>query len=59
MYLFSSSFLLLPEEIDSAYDVLKEVLKPIVDGEKELPWPPRDPEAFILTKKVCFCFLLG
>ncbi|CAK9142180.1 unnamed protein product, partial [Ilex paraguariensis] len=45
------SFLLLPKEIDSAFDVLKEILKPVVDGEKEIPWPPRDPEAVILTKK--------
>ncbi|CAK9137026.1 unnamed protein product, partial [Ilex paraguariensis] len=51
MYPFCSSFLLLPKEIDSAFVVLKEVLKPVVDREKEIPWPPIDPEAVILTKK--------
>ncbi|PON80781.1 hypothetical protein PanWU01x14_003370 [Parasponia andersonii] len=35
------------EKIESSTDVLKEILKPVVDKVKgeEIPWPPRDPEA--------------
>ncbi|KAK8504257.1 hypothetical protein V6N13_062608 [Hibiscus sabdariffa] len=33
------------EKIDSATDVLKEILEPVVDEEEETPWPPKDPEA--------------
>ncbi|KAE8708476.1 coatomer subunit alpha-2-like isoform X1 [Hibiscus syriacus] len=29
------------EKIDSATDVLKEILKPVVDEEEETPWPPK------------------
>lgn len=32
-------------KIESATDVLKSILKPVVDEEEEIPWPPRDPEA--------------
>ncbi|KAA8546022.1 hypothetical protein F0562_020527 [Nyssa sinensis] len=39
------------EKIESATDVLKEVLKPVVDEVEEIPWPPRDPEAVNLMEK--------
>lgn len=32
------------EKIESSTDVLKELLKPVVE-EEEIAWPPRDPEA--------------
>lgn len=52
LYLLST----LQEKIESATDILKEILKPIVDGEEEINWPPRDPEALKLMEKVSFCF---
>ncbi|GFY94973.1 hypothetical protein Acr_10g0003580 [Actinidia rufa] len=39
------------EKIDSSTDVLKEILKPVVDEVEETPWPPRDPEALKLMQK--------
>ncbi|XP_061977295.1 uncharacterized protein LOC133698405 isoform X3 [Populus nigra] len=39
------------EKIESATDILKEILKPIVDGEEEIHWPPTDPEALKLMEK--------
>ncbi|GMP48135.1 hypothetical protein CsSME_00015597 [Camellia sinensis var. sinensis] len=39
------------EKIESATDVLKEILKPVVDEVEEIPWPPRDPEALKLMEK--------
>ncbi|KAL3515121.1 hypothetical protein ACH5RR_022023 [Cinchona calisaya] len=39
------------EKIESATDVLKAILKPVVDEVEEIPWPPRDPEAFKLMEK--------
>ncbi|KAK7312309.1 hypothetical protein VNO77_36078 [Canavalia gladiata] len=39
------------EKIESATDVLKGVLKPVVDDEGEIPWPPRDPQALKLMEK--------
>ncbi|XVF01034.1 hypothetical protein REPUB_Repub04eG0052900 [Reevesia pubescens] len=42
------------EKIDSATDVLKEILKPVVDEEKEIPWPPKDPEALKQMEKQIF-----
>ena len=45
----------LQEKIDSSTNVLKEILKPVVDEVEETPWPPRDPEALKLMQKVC-CF---
>lgn len=39
------------EKIDSATDVLKEILKPVVDDVEEISWPPRDPEALQLMEK--------
>ncbi|CAN6687388.1 unnamed protein product [Malus baccata var. baccata] len=42
------------EKIDSATDVLKGVLKPVVDDVEEIRWPPRDPEALELMEKEIF-----
>ncbi|KAJ1440960.1 hypothetical protein SESBI_01637 [Sesbania bispinosa] len=39
------------EKIESATDVLKGVLKPVVDDVGEIPWPPRDPQALTLMEK--------
>ncbi|KAI9123686.1 hypothetical protein K1719_004986 [Acacia pycnantha] len=40
------------EKIESATDVLKGVLKPVVDDVvEEIPWPPRDPQALTLMEK--------
>ncbi|KAI6703350.1 hypothetical protein NL676_012486 [Syzygium grande] len=33
------------EKIESSTDVLKAILKPVVDEREEIRWPPRDPEA--------------
>ncbi|CAJ1933600.1 unnamed protein product [Sphenostylis stenocarpa] len=41
------------EKIESSTDVLKGVLKPVIDEEGEIPWPPRDPQAVTLMEKVC------
>jgi len=43
----------LQEKIESSTDVLKGVLKPVIDEEGEIPWPPRDPQAVTLMEKVC------
>ena len=48
------SFSSLQEKIESATDVLKAILKPVVDEVEEIPWPPRDPETLKLMEKVCF-----
>ncbi|XP_015570700.1 uncharacterized protein LOC8284347 isoform X2 [Ricinus communis] len=39
------------EKIESATDVLKSILKPVVDEEEEIPWPPRDPDTLKLMEK--------
>ncbi|XP_059647626.1 uncharacterized protein LOC132293953 [Cornus florida] len=39
------------EKINSATDILKEILKPVVDEVEEIPWPPRDPESLNLMEK--------
>ncbi|KAH9696432.1 hypothetical protein KPL71_023160 [Citrus sinensis] len=39
------------EKIESATDVLKAILKPVVHEEEEISWPPRDPEALKLMEK--------
>ncbi|KAH6780092.1 hypothetical protein C2S52_011329 [Perilla frutescens var. hirtella] len=40
------------EKIESATDVLKAILKPVIDEEEEeIAWPPRDPGALILMQK--------
>ncbi|KAK3432650.1 hypothetical protein EUGRSUZ_D00178 [Eucalyptus grandis] len=33
------------EKIESSTDVLKGILKPVVDEKEEISWPPRDPKA--------------
>ncbi|VVB08510.1 unnamed protein product [Arabis nemorensis] len=33
------------EKIESSTDVLKGILRPVVEGVEEISWPPRDPEA--------------
>ncbi|CAN0910501.1 hypothetical protein LINGRAHAP2_LOCUS26323 [Linum grandiflorum] len=40
------------ETIDSSTDVLKDILKPVVDPEEEVTWPPKDPQALEIMKKV-------
>ncbi|KAA3462876.1 Laminin subunit alpha-1 [Gossypium australe] len=42
------------EKIDSATDVLKEILEPVVNEEEETPWPPKDPEALKTMEKKIF-----
>lgn len=39
------------EKIESSTDVLKEILKPLVDEVEEIAWPPRDPKALTLMEK--------
>ncbi|KAM7479346.1 hypothetical protein LguiA_027559 [Lonicera macranthoides] len=40
------------EKIDLSTDVLKEILKPVVDdGAEEIHWPPQNPEALNLMQK--------
>ncbi|XP_023745209.1 uncharacterized protein LOC111893377 [Lactuca sativa] len=39
------------EKIESATDVLKDILKPVVDTVEEICWPPRDPNALNLMEK--------
>lgn len=47
------------EKIESATDVLKGILKPVVDDVEEIHWPPRDPQAIASMEKVTFHFLTG
>jgi hypothetical protein len=42
----------LQEKINSSTDVLKEILKNVVDEVEEVIWPPRDPEVLKLMEKV-------
>lgn len=44
------------EKIESATDILKEILKPVVHEAEEVSWPPRDPEALISMEKVSYHF---
>ncbi|XP_011658555.1 uncharacterized protein LOC101218799 isoform X2 [Cucumis sativus] len=39
------------EKIESSTDILKEILKPVVDNVEEIAWPPRDPGALKLMEK--------
>ncbi|KAI3525265.1 hypothetical protein L1887_03940 [Cichorium endivia] len=39
------------EKIETATDVLKEILRPVVDEVEEICWPPRDPNALNLMEK--------
>ncbi|XP_039689619.1 uncharacterized protein [Medicago truncatula] len=38
------------EKIESATDVLKGVLKPVINDEGEISWPPKDPQALKLME---------
>ncbi|GJZ53481.1 hypothetical protein Tco_0608366 [Tanacetum coccineum] len=42
------------EKIESATDVLKGILRPVVSEVEEICWPPRDPNAINLMEKVWF-----
>ncbi|CAH2061616.1 unnamed protein product [Thlaspi arvense] len=39
------------EKIESSTDVLKGILRPVVEGVEEISWPPRDPEAINQMEK--------
>ncbi|XP_020588458.1 uncharacterized protein LOC110030198 isoform X1 [Phalaenopsis equestris] len=39
------------EKIESATDILKAILKPVVDEVQEVSWPPRDPEVLKLMEE--------
>ncbi|XP_058110263.1 uncharacterized protein LOC131253310 isoform X2 [Magnolia sinica] len=39
------------EKIESSTDVLKEILRPLMDEVEEITWPPRDPKSLILMEK--------
>ncbi|KAL0667406.1 hypothetical protein Bca4012_030110 [Brassica carinata] len=41
-----------PEKIESSTDVLKGILRPVVEGVEEISWPPRDPEAINQMEKL-------
>lgn len=50
--LFNCSSFPFQEKIESATDVLKAILHPVMDEHEEISWPPRDPEALKLMEKV-------
>ncbi|CAA7028294.1 unnamed protein product [Microthlaspi erraticum] len=39
------------EKIESSTDVLKGILRPVVEGVEEISWPPRDPQAIHQMEK--------
>ncbi|CAA7391965.1 unnamed protein product [Spirodela intermedia] len=39
------------EKIESSTDVLESILKPVVHGDEEISWPPRDPQAIVLMER--------
>ncbi|XP_073105868.1 uncharacterized protein [Elaeis guineensis] len=39
------------EKIESATDVLKTILNPVMDEVEEISWPPKDPKSLILMEK--------
>ncbi|KAL0920798.1 hypothetical protein M5K25_009967 [Dendrobium thyrsiflorum] len=39
------------EKIESATDILKAILRPVVDGVREVSWPPQNPEALKLMEE--------
>nr|ABK27019.1 unknown [Picea sitchensis] len=39
------------DEIESATDILKAILKPITEVDEEIAWPPKKPESMILMRK--------
>lgn len=43
------------EKIESSTDVLKEILRPIVDEVEEISWPPKNPDTLCLMEKVSLC----
>lgn len=45
------------EKIEASTDVLKAILKPVIDEVEEISWPLRDPEAVSLMEKVCLVIL--
>uniref|UniRef100_A0A0D3BTX4 Uncharacterized protein n=1 Tax=Brassica oleracea var. oleracea TaxID=109376 RepID=A0A0D3BTX4_BRAOL len=49
----TSALLLQPEtqKIEPSTDVLKGILRPVVEGVEEISWPPRDPEAINQMEK--------
>ncbi|XVE93711.1 hypothetical protein REPUB_Repub01dG0217700 [Reevesia pubescens] len=42
------------KKIDSTTDVLTEILKPVVNEEEEIPWPPKNTEALKQMEKKIF-----
>ncbi|XP_077212104.1 uncharacterized protein LOC143847235 isoform X2 [Tasmannia lanceolata] len=38
------------EKIESSTDILKEILKPVMDEAEEISWPPRDPKSLTLME---------
>ncbi|CAF1706258.1 hypothetical protein Bca4012_005056 [Brassica carinata] len=60
LFLLFFHFFTYPEKIESSTDVLKGILRPVVEGVEEISWPPRDPEAINQMEKACthmFTFL--
>lgn len=47
----------LQEKIEASTDVLKAILKPVVDEVEEISWPLRDPGALSRMEKVCLVIL--
>ncbi|CAN6806739.1 unnamed protein product [Brassica oleracea] len=48
------------EKIESSTDVLKGILRPVVERVEEISWPPRNPKAINQMEMVCthmFTFL--
>ncbi|KAF3781405.1 hypothetical protein EJ110_NYTH37128 [Nymphaea thermarum] len=39
------------EKIESATDVLREIIRPVVVDDEEISWPPRDPQSLVLMEK--------
>ncbi|KAL5713394.1 hypothetical protein ACHQM5_015473 [Ranunculus cassubicifolius] len=39
------------EKIESATDILKEILRPVIDVAEEISWPPRDPKALVMMEE--------
>ncbi|KAG9441772.1 hypothetical protein H6P81_017626 [Aristolochia fimbriata] len=39
------------EKIESSTEVLKEILKPVIDEVEEISWPPKDPQSLVMLEK--------
>ncbi|XP_031502237.1 uncharacterized protein LOC116265636 isoform X3 [Nymphaea colorata] len=39
------------EKIESATDVLREIIRPVIVDDEEISWPPRDPQSLVLMEK--------